>query len=199
MMYPAIPVSEQVDSVAVTDGCDTATLDVNTTTGCPLLFVVGVTTVLTVPLTYVKGWVPEEALPMLVRRMVVGDCVAIGGVLPPVLDSVFVVVGSVDDECSVFDVPGKAGSMVLDVVADLVDCSGALVVGSGFVVVGVFASIAVGEDGVVLLGSVSDVLVGSVSAVVVGPVSSLEVDVTVKYATVCTAEAAHTAACVVQY
>lgn len=51
MMYPAIPVSEQVDSVA--DGCDTTTLDDNTMTGCSLLFVVVVTTVLTFPLTYV--------------------------------------------------------------------------------------------------------------------------------------------------
>lgn len=197
MMYPAIPVSKQVDSVA--GGCDTITLDDNTMTGCPLLFVVGVTTVLTIPLTYVKGWVPEEALAMLVRRMVVEDCVMTGGIPSPLLDWVSAIVGLVGDNCWILDVLGEAESKALVVVTGFVDCADAFVVVPDPVAVGASASIADGEDAVVLLGFVSNVLVGFVSEVVVGPISSLEVDVTVRYATVCTAEAAHAAGSVVQY
>lgn len=154
---------------------------------------------LTVPLTYVKGWEPGIVFATLVKRMVIMCWVTAGSSLLTLLDSVPASVGSVADDCAVSEVLEGDDPMPFMVVAASVDHCGTLAMLPGFVVVAAFASIADGKDESVLLDFESVVSVGFVFEVDVGPVSSLEVDVTVRYATVCTAEAAQTANRVVQY
>lgn len=186
MIYPAIPVSEQAELVA--DDCDSVTLDDNTSAGCPILLVVGATLVLIVPLMYVKSSVPEGAVAILVSRIVVAEWVTTEVESGLLLDSVTAVATTVDG-FSLIDVLVVATPLVVG--AGLVVCCVGFGIELDTVVVGVFTAIAVGEGEVDLPGFVSEV--------VIGPVSSFEVEVTVRYATVCTAEAAQTGICVVQY